>query len=93
MKTPILQNIIQRAAVAFVDNTSLYSNKNNIQHNIKYVVDKYKRLYEAIGGLIEENKSHYYTWQWKMIREKMQIKNIDVIVKISKTDLQKLDTK
>ena len=50
-------------------------------------MNKYKRLYKVIGGLIEENKSHYYAWQYKIIGGKMQVKDINVIVKIKNIEL------
>ena len=46
----ILQEIIQYAAIAFVDNTSFYLGGEEFQENINKIIREYEKLYEATGG-------------------------------------------
>ena len=52
---------IRRIAVAFVDDMSIYSNRINAQSNMQIILDIYRKLYEAIGGSIQSEKSFYYS--------------------------------
>ena len=63
LETPIMQEIIQRVAIVFVNNTSFYSGGENLKENINKILKEYEKLYEVIGGLVEHEKSHCYAWQ------------------------------
>ena len=47
---------IRRIAVAFLDDTSMYSNRTNTQSNMQSILDTYRKLYKAIGESIQSEK-------------------------------------
>ena len=49
---PISKEIIQRIAIAFVDDTDFYTNRPNFELKMQMIMDLYTKLYEAIGGKI-----------------------------------------
>ena len=51
---------IQQLAVAFVDDTSLYSNRDRVEQNMQTIVDTYRQLHETTGGSIQCEKSFYF---------------------------------
>ena len=57
----IIEEEVQRAAVAFVNDTSFYSNRRNIENKIQEILQVYTRLYEATSGRVEQSKSNCYT--------------------------------
>ena len=62
LKIPIIQEIIQRVAITFMDDTSFYSGGEDFQNNINEIMSEYEKLYEVIGGLVEYQKSYCYAW-------------------------------
>ena len=60
--------MIQRLAIAFVDDTSFNLSRTDFQYKIQMIVNEQTRLYKAIGGLIKHNKS--YAWKWKKVKGK-----------------------
>ena len=52
----ILDNIM----IAFVDDTSFYTNEIDYQTQIQSIVEEYIALYEAIGSYIEHQKTMYF---------------------------------
>ena len=49
---PISQQKIQQLAVAFVVDTSLYSNGEKVEQNMQEIINTYRRLYNAMRGTI-----------------------------------------
>ena len=62
IETLISKEFLQRAAIAFVDDTSFYSGGEEFQNNINKIMSEYEKLYEAIGSLVEHQKSHCNIW-------------------------------
>ena len=53
--------------VIFVDDADLASNgksKEIMTKNMQEMLNLYDLLYGATGGVIESEKSKYYTWKW-----------------------------
>ena len=59
---PVPVRTMQRLAIAFINDTSFYANRSNLQENIIEITADYTKLYKVIGSLIELNKSHCYIW-------------------------------
>ena len=51
---------MQRLVVAYIDDTSFYTGRDNYEIKIQNIIDIYTALYKATGGLIEYEKSHCY---------------------------------
>ena len=51
------QKIIQRTAVAFIDDASMFLNGEKVKENIQFIINKYQRLCKATGGNIQSEKS------------------------------------
>ena len=51
---------IQRVALAFVDNTNLYTNRIKCQERIQKAAEIYTKLFKATGGLISREKKYCY---------------------------------
>ena len=60
IRAPIINKSIQRAAIAFVDDTNFYINGRNYRNKIQRMLDIYIALYEATGGAIQQDKSYMY---------------------------------
>ena len=60
---PISKRVVNRTALTFIDNMSLYRKSENVQIKRQQIIDHYTTLYKAIEGLIEEQKSYFYVWQ------------------------------
>ena len=52
---------VRKIAVTFADNTSLHINESRCQQNIQTISDKYRKSYKATRGLIQMEKSFYYS--------------------------------
>jgi len=63
LKDPISKEIIQRIAIAFVDDTDFYMNGPNYEQKMQLIMDMYTQLYEATGGKISLNKIVCFTWK------------------------------
>jgi hypothetical protein len=59
----ITEEEIQRVVLAFVDDTSFYTNSGNMENNMREIIRIYTRLYKAIEGKVEQSKSYCYAWQ------------------------------
>ena len=64
LKNPISKEIIQRIAIAFVDDTDFYTNGLNYEIKMQLIMDIYTKLYEVTGGKIQQNKIMFYYWKW-----------------------------
>ena len=51
-----------RFTIAFVNDKSFYSNDNGCHMKMQIQLNKYKALYKATGGKIQEEKRFYYGW-------------------------------
>ena len=80
---PISNRTINRIAIAFVDDTSLYRNGESVQNKIQQIIDWYATLYEATGRKIEEQKSYFYAWQWKEVGGKLLAAELEVRLSIN----------
>ena len=67
IESPISKEFLQYAAITFMNDTSFYSGGEEFQNNINKIMSEYEKLCEAIGSLVEHQKSHCYTWQWKRV--------------------------
>ena len=47
---PILNSSIKRTAIAFVDDTSFYTNREDYKKKIQTIIERYTKLYEATGA-------------------------------------------
>ena len=61
---PLSKNNFICLAIAFVDDTDFYTNDTYFNRKMQQLMDIYTRLYEAIGGKIQESKIIYYCWKW-----------------------------
>jgi len=73
IKVPSDDRILQRVAIAFVDDTDFYANGEEYESNMQKIMENYTTLYEATGGQIQESKVMFYCWEWKYINGKQQI--------------------
>ena len=90
VKAPLSNLTTQWVAIAFVDDTSFYFNRAQVQHKIQSSIKIYTVLYETTGDLIEEEKSHYYAWQWVKKGDKLIIKDIELEIIIHNHKLKQL---
>ena len=81
---------MKRIAIAFVDDTSFYSNEDNLQKKITIMIQYYARLYEVMEGLIELNKSYYYAWQWKHVNGIDKLVNIEIKIKTKQENIKQI---
>jgi len=56
--------ILQCIAMAFVDDTDLMTEVSNAFQLMQQILDMYNRLYGAIGGYVQEDKTTYFAWKW-----------------------------
>ena len=59
-ETPITRQILQRLAIAFVDNTDFYTNGIDFERKMQQIMDLYTKLYEATGRKIQQTKILFY---------------------------------
>jgi len=71
------------SAVAFVDDTDLLVEGDNVEMMMNEMLGTYERLYAATGGVIEFEKSKYYAWQWKWSQGLKKIKNLNVTIELN----------
>ena len=63
LKHPIIKEIIQRIAIAFVDDTNFYTNGPNYELKMQIIMDLYTKLYEATRVKMQQSKIMFYCWQ------------------------------
>ena len=63
IRNPVSKRIIQRIAIAFVDDTDFYTNGQDYEEKMQLIMDLYTKLYEATGGKIQQDKINFYCWQ------------------------------
>ena len=87
---PFSHEILQRIAIAFVDDTDFFSTGRNAKSQMQQIMDVYTHLYEATGGKLQKEKIFSYSWKWIMKKgvklltnkpNKLIIKNHNVIQK------------
>ena len=57
---PASNKDIECTVIAFVDNTSFYTNGQNYQNKIQIIVEEYTRLHKVIGEKVKQIKSFCY---------------------------------
>jgi len=75
--TPLSQKLLQRLAIAFVDDTDFYTNGHDFERKMQMIMDLYTKLYEATGGKIQQTKILFYCWQWVYKNGKQVIHQIE----------------
>ena len=60
LKNPITKQIIQRIAIAFIDDTDFYTNGLDYETKMQLIMDIYTKLYKATGGKIQQTKIMFY---------------------------------
>jgi len=79
---------VQRVSVAFVNDNDLVTDREDAEEKMGRIVTTYNDLHSAMGGYIEENKSKYFSYQWKIRSGYKVIKNINREVEINHLKLQ-----
>jgi hypothetical protein len=82
---------VHRTAIAFVDNTTFSSNRKQCAFKMQYIINEYKKLYEATGGRIQEEKSFYFSWQWINSNRKLDIVNIKEKLLINQKEIEQIN--
>ena len=83
--------IVLKVVVAFVDDNDMVADGENIEVDMNRILNEYNDLHSATGGQIEEQKSKFYAYQWKIRSGKKVIQNINQTVKINDKELDSLD--
>ena len=65
VKVLITKDQEQQITILFVDNTDLVTDRINAERKMQFIINKYIRLYEAIGGKVSNEKTIYCSWKWK----------------------------
>ena len=55
------------------------------------IINKYKKLYKAIGGRIQEEKSFYFSWQWINSNGKLNKVNIKEKLLINQKEIEQIN--
>ena len=82
LKDPISKEIIQRIAIAFVDDTDFYTNGPNYEQKMQLIMDMYTQLYEATGGKIQQAKIMFYCWKWVYYNGNQKILQLEASIKV-----------
>ena len=80
-------DIILKVSVAFVDDNDMVADGEDVEEDMKTILDDYNNLHSATGGYIEEQKSKFYTYQWKIRLGKKVIQNVQKMVEINDSKL------
>ena len=59
-----MEEEVQRAVVAFIDDASFHSNERNMENKMQETLRVCTRLCEVTSGRVEQSKSHCYAWKW-----------------------------
>ena len=93
LKNPISKVIIQRIAIAFVDDTDFYTNGRNYEMKMQLIMDLYTKLYEATGGKIQQTKIMFYCWQWFYENGDQKIMKLEAKIEVHGEQIQLIDVK
>ena len=85
--------VTQKASVAFVDDNDMVTDGENVEENMKIITTEYNNLHATTGGYIEEEKSKFYAYQWKIRSGRKIIKNMLKKVNINGKNLQQFECK
>ena len=80
LRHPISSVIIQRIAIAFVDDTNFYTNGPNYEEKMQLIMNLYTKLYEVIGGKIQQKKIIFYYQKWIYIKGYQQIIQLEASI-------------
>ena len=91
LKTLIKKKSIQQVTIAFIDDTSFYSNRSGVEKKTQNIINQYTTLCKAIGGMIEKEKIHCYSWQWSTQGEQHTIKDLLINIKLHNYQLKQIN--
>ena len=89
----VFEESIQKVFVAFVDNNDMVTDGEDAEENMNVIITEYNDLHSATGGHIEEEKSKFYAYHWKIRSGRKVIKNEKKTVVINGKNLQQIDCK
>ena len=78
----------QHLAIVFVDNTNFYMSGMKFQQNMQEILDTYAKLYQVMGGRIQQEKIWSYYWQWEWRNNKKVIRDLELEVKIGGVEIK-----
>ena len=78
------------SAIAFVNNTDLVAEGENIEEIMQQMLHNYNDLYAVTGGLIEHNKSMYFAWKWQWKQGNKEIINQKVKIRINNEQVKEV---
>ena len=78
----------KQVAIVFADDTDFYVNGTNFESNMQQIMNTHKKLYEAIGGMIEESKILFCYQQQKYINSKQVIENKKVKLQVHNKEIK-----
>ena len=90
-ESKVYGEIILKVSVAFVDDNDMVADGEEVEEDMKVILNDYNDLHSATGGHIEEQKSKYYAYQWVIRSGRKVIKNIDKTAEINNTTLLQID--
>ena len=61
-ESQVNRDIILKVSVAFVDNNDIVADGEDVEEDMKTILDDYNDLHLATGGYIEEQKSKFYAY-------------------------------
>ena len=91
IKNPISKQIIQRIAIAFVDDTDFYTNGPEYELKMQMIMDIYTKLYEATGGKIQQTKIMFYCWKWIYKNGKQNIIQLNATIVVHGETIKAID--
>ena len=83
--------IIQRVAIAFVDDTDFYTNGRGVDTKMQKIMNIYTSLYEATGGKIQQVKILFYCWKWKYVQGHQIIERVDTKIFVHGQEIKQLE--
>ena len=79
------------SAIAFVDDTDLVVEGENVEEKMNMMLNIYNKLYAATGGFIEVNKCNYFAWQWKWSQGQKKIVNRNATIELEKHKINEVE--
>ena len=72
-----------KIAVTFVDDMDFILEEEDSQQKIQIILDKYTRLFQATGGVVEPQKINYFCQKWIRRNRQLTIYNINTTLEIN----------
>ena len=60
------RDMIYKVSIAFSDNNNIVADREEVEEDMKIIINDYNNLHSAAGGHVEEQKSKFYACQWKI---------------------------